>query len=223
MNNDLIIGFLTGLSSAIVFNPIDKAIYISTTQNINITNPSIWKNCFKGTLITINTRIITSGLYFSYLDYLTSTSSNNLHSAIITSLLCSTTNPLQLIKFHSWYNNISIHNSFTFIKNYYGYKGFLIGITPLFFRDLLFNYLYISYKKKDNDLFNLFLISSSLIIISPINLIKNKKYASNQPLHLIIKHFKFNQLAISQGIFRTTLNFYFSQSLYNILKSNISI
>ena len=39
-------GLLTGITSAIIFNPIDKANYLSTIQNLKITNPYIWKNCF---------------------------------------------------------------------------------------------------------------------------------------------------------------------------------
>ena len=223
MNNEFMSGLLTGITSAIIFNPIDKAIYLSTIQNLKITNPYIWKNCFKGSFITISSRMITSGLYFGYLDYFTNNCSNNLQSALLTSVSCSITNPLQLVKYHSWFNNLSIHNSFNFIKNNYGYKGFLIGINPLICRDFIFNYLYISNKKKDDDLYNLMVISFSLIVVAPLNFIKNKKYGSNEPLKLIFNNFKLKQLGITQGLFRTTISFYFNQSLYNFLSSTISL
>ena len=37
MNSEIFSGILTGIISTIIFNPIDKAIYMSTTKNISIT------------------------------------------------------------------------------------------------------------------------------------------------------------------------------------------
>ena len=86
MNSEIFSGILTGILSAIIFNPIDKAIYISTTKNLAITNKEIWKNPYKGSLNTISTRIITSGLYFTYLDYYSSVSTNKCNISLMTSL-----------------------------------------------------------------------------------------------------------------------------------------
>lgn len=220
--NEIFSGITTGIISSILFNPIDKAIYISTTKNISIFNRQAWHNSYKGTLNTILTRLITSGLYFSIIDNLSSKHSI-FETAVITSIVCNTfTNPIQLLKYHSWYNNISFHDSFKFIYKTYGIRGFGIGYASILLRDICFNYSYLYFKKKDDHLHNLSVISMSLIAVSPINLIKNKKYGNNESILQIFKNFKFRQLGISQSLLRTTASFYFTQFLYDFTKENIS-
>jgi len=214
-NIDIASGLTTGIISSVLFNPIDKVIYISTTKNLGLFNREVWSNLYKGSSITIMTRLITSGLYFSYIDYYTSKTNNNAAISLITAISCSITNPLQIVKFNSWYNNISSKQSYSIIKKIYGYKGFMIGIIPLIMKDFTFNYIYLSYKKKDEHLNNLIVISGALIAISPLNLIKNKKYASNESLKSIIKNFKVGQLGICCGILRIGLGFYISQYIYD--------
>ena len=218
MNNiDIIPGLITGILSGIIFNPIDKAIYISSTKDLNIYNKNIWLNIFKGLKLTLLTRIITTGFYFSFIDN-NINKLNNLELSIYSSLLCSLTNPLQLIKFNSWYNNISYKETYNYIIKKYGYKGLFIGIIPLLSRDIIFNYIYLNNRKKDNHLYNLLVISSAFIISSPINLIKNKKYSSNEDIKSIIKNFKFNQLGISYSLLRISISFYTSQYIYDKTK-----
>lgn len=220
--NEVISGLTTGIITAILFNPIDKAIYVSTTKNLSIFNKVVWSKCFKGTLNTTITRLITSGLYFTFIDKLSNTYSP-FQTAIITSFTCNIlTNPIQLIKFHSWYNNLSINESFKFIYKTYGIRGFGIGFTSILLRDICFNYSYLYYKKKDNHLHNLYVITLSLIGVSPLNLIKNKKYGSNESLREIFKNFKFHQLGISKSVFRTSMSFYVSQIIYDFIKENFS-
>lgn len=220
--NEIFSGITTGIISAIIFNPIDKAIYVSTTKNISIFNKQVWFNCFNGTINTVLTRLITSGLYFSFLDNL-SMKYSPLQTAIITSLVCNTlTNSIQLVKYHSWYNNISLNNSFKFIYRTHGIRGYGIGYIPILLRDICFNYSYISFKKKDEHLYNLSVISLSLIAVSPLNLIKNKKYGNNESLSYIFKNFKFHQLGISKSLLRTSASFYLTQYLYDFTKENLS-
>jgi hypothetical protein len=219
MNNiEICSGITTGILSCIIFNPIDKMIYVSTTKNISILNKELWKDLYKGSSISIATRLITSGLYFSYIDYYEMKIENKLNLAILTSLICSITNPLQLLKFNSWYNNYSIKESYLLLKTTHGIRAPFIGITALIIRDVLFNYLYLTYKQRDNHFNNLMVICGSIVIISPINLIKNKKYALNENLKSIIKNFRFSQLGISFGVLRMGLGFYVSQFIYDINK-----
>jgi hypothetical protein len=218
--NEIVSGLTTGIISAIIFNPIDKAIYVSTTKNISFFKKEVWFQFYKGTINTIFTRLITSGLYFTFLDSL-SEKYSPLQTAMITSIFCnSLTNPIQLTKFHSWYNNISLNDSFKFIYRTYGIRGLGIGFIPILLRDICFNYSYLSLKKKDDHLHNISLISISLIAVSPLNLIKNKKYANNESLSSIIKNFKFRQLGISYSVVRTSASFYFSQFLYDFTKKH---
>lgn len=218
--NEVISGITTGIMTAIIFNPIDKAIYVSTTKNLSIINKEVWSKCYKGTFNTILTRLITSGLYFTFLDKLSS-SYSPFQTAFMTSLACNfLTNPIQLVKFHSWYNNNTLKDSCKFIYRTYGIRGFGIGFGSIFLRDVCFNYSYLSFKKNEEHLHNLSVISLSLIGVSPLNLIKNKKYGKNESLKEILKNFKFHQLGISKSIMRTSVSFYLSQLIYDFMKEN---
>jgi hypothetical protein len=217
---DIFSGIITGLTSSIIFNPLDKIIYISTTKNISIIDKSIRYNLFQGSINTISTRIITSGLYFAIIDK-SNHSFSNIHLSILSTSLCSVTSPLQIIKFHSWYNNISMKNSYLFITKKYGIKGLFTGTPALFMRDFIFNYIYISNKKKDCHLHNLSIITLGLIISSPLNLIKNKKYGNFEDMKTIIKNFNYKQLGICKNIIRSSLCFYFNQFLYDNIKNYV--
>jgi Na+/melibiose symporter-like transporter len=223
MNNaDVISGISTGIISAIIFNPLDKAIYVSTTKNISIFNRKAWHNMYSGVSYTICSKLITSGLYFYYIDYYLRQKNSNAEIALMTTLCCSITNPIQLVKFNSWYNDISIKTSTNNIIKNHGYKGFCIGISALLVRDFIFNYMYLSFKEKDNHFNNILTISGALIVVSPINVIKNKKYASNESMKSIIKNFTFNQLGISSSLLRFSVSFYFCQYLYDNTKKYLN-
>lgn len=222
MNADVISGLSTGIISAIIFNPLDKAIYISTTKNISIFNRNAWHNMYSGVSYTVISKLITSGLYFAYIDYYSTQYNSNCKIALITTLCCSITNPIQLVKFNSWYNGISIKTSTKNIIKNYGYKGFSIGMSSLLLRDFIFNYIYLTFKQKDNHINNILTISGALIAVSPINVIKNKKYASNESIKSIIKNFNYNQLGISFSLLRFSLSFYLCQYIYDNTKSYLS-
>ena len=221
-NNHFISGIITGLIfgllSSFVFNPIDKIIFIITTKNCKISDKNLWKGLYDGLFITITSRFMTSGLYYAFLDYYSGIGMSNLETSIITSIACSIINPLHLIKFNSWYNCRSCSASYNLIIKTYGYKGLAIGIIPLITRDILYNYIYLSINRDDDTTLHLIAILSSLIIASPINLIKNKKYASNESLRTIIKNFDTSQLGISASIIRMVLWVYFNKIIYNYIK-----
>jgi hypothetical protein len=222
MNNDFIPGVATGVISSLIFNPFDKVVYVSTTKNISIFNKNIWTELYKGSLFTISTKIITSGLYFSYLDYYYQKTNSVVQTSLITSVMCGITSPIQLIKFHSWYNDCSYKNSIRVIYKNFGYKGFFVGMFPLITRDFFFNNIYLSFKS-DNHLINIAAVCCGLVVVSPFNLIKNKKYATNESIKSIIKNFKFNQLGIQHSIVRTGLCFYVNQYIYDLCKYYISL
>lgn len=218
MNTEIISGVFTGILSSIIFNPIDKAIYISTTKNITILDKSIWVKPYKGSFNTISTRIINSGLYFSYLDYYSKITNKNSNVALMTAICCSITNPIQLIKFNSWYNNRSIKESIEILYKKNGFKAFTIGLPSLIIRDFIFNYIYITFKKKDNHINNILTICTALTITSPFNLIKNEKYGNNSNIKEIYKNFKFNKLGLKYAYIRMGLGFYVNQIIYDLNK-----
>ena len=125
-------GIVTGILSSILFNPIDKLIFTSCINNQSIYNKNSWCNLYKGTFNTICTRIITSGLYFSFLDHYSKKTENKFEVAGVTALICSITNPIQLVKYNSWYNNQSSLNTFNQIFRCH-YRSFQL-IVKIYFK-----------------------------------------------------------------------------------------
>ena len=217
-SNEVMSGLVTGVISSILFNPIDKLIFMSCISNQSIFDRSIWCNLYKGTLNTVFTRMITSGLYFSYIDHYSNITENKFHVAIYTACMCSITSPIQLVKFHSWHNNQTSKQSIVSIYKSSGILGFSRGVIALVCRDFIFNSIYLNFKEKDKHFYNLSIIAMAISISSPINLVKNKKYATGESLKEIFRTFKFSQLGIGASICRSCLSFYASQLIYDNCK-----
>ena len=217
-SHELIPGLLTGVLSAVIFNPLDKIIFSCCMENKKITDMSVWKNLFKGSLNNIGTRLITSGLYFSVIDHYSNINPNKTEVAMLTAMVSSITNPIRLVKYHSWYHNCSSISSIKTIIKSYGFHGLAIGLIPLISRDFVFNYIYLNNKEKDDHLYNIAVVSSALVVSAPLNLIKNKKYSTNENMKSIITNFKFGQLGIGMTVGRSCLSFYVSQMIYNTVK-----
>jgi len=214
-------GLFTGVTSACIFNPIDKIIFSSCIQGQSLLSKGIYKNLFKGSLNNVGTRLITSGLYFSYIDTLSQSSNSKFTISLITALLCSITNPLQLIKYRSWYSDKSSRLTYKSIVTVGGYSALSTGIVPLIIRDFTFNYIYLNFKVKDNHLYNLGVICSAVVATSPLNLIKNRRYADNSSYRTILREFNIRQLGLGMSISRTCVCFYASQIMYDYFKSNL--
>lgn len=217
--SDIVPGLLTGLGSAVIFNPIDKIIFSCCMENKKITDRSVWKNLFKGCLNSVGTRLITSGLYFSVIDNYSKINPNKAEVAMVTAVVSSITNPIQMVKFHSWYHNCTSASSIQTIFKTYGLRGITIGLIPLISRDFVFNYIYVSNRQQDSHIHNIAVISGAIAISTPFNLIKNKKYATNESLRSIITNFKFSQLGLGMSIARSCVSFYVSQLIYNEIKN----
>lgn len=221
--NEVMPGLLTGVLSAVIFNPIDKIIFASSIQGRSLRTRDTFSNPFKGALNNIGTRLITSGLYFSYIDHYSSITENKMQVALVTSLLCSITNPIQLIKYNSWFHSLSSRQSVSNIYRTHGICGFGNGITSFIMRDFIFNYIYLTNKDKNNHLYNICVICSALTISSPFNLIRVKKYATNASICEIASKFQLRQLSLGLVVARSCLSFYSGQIIYDFLKSNLTI
>ncbi len=231
---DFYISIAVGIIHAIIFNPVDKAIYNSVINNNKLFTLKNWQKPFCGCLNNINSRIISGGIYFYLLDY---TKNMNLYQSAFTVSLTTSVilNPLNMIKYNSYIDNISSYNSI--IKNYkrYGFKFAKIGIESLIIRDFIFNVVYIKYKKNNEHLFyNCGIICLASVISSPFHYIRNMKYYNNDSYYNICKklivdvkntHNKFNfvikQFAIGYGTLRTIAGVYTGQVMYSTLKEII--
>ena len=139
---DFYISIIVGITQAIIYNPVDKAIYNSIINNKKLFTLDNWRHPFVGASNGIYTRIISGGLYFYLIDY--TKHLNIYHSALIVSMTTSLIiNPLNVIKYKSYINNTSTYNTFLNIYKNNGLKFYKIGIEALIIRDFVFNIIYL--------------------------------------------------------------------------------
>jgi hypothetical protein len=114
----------------------------------------------------------------------------------------------------------------------HGLRFCTIGLESLILRDFVFNVIYISNKKENNDLcHNCGVICAASIISSPFHYYRNMKYHENEKYLNITKTFYSNfknsekklyyiikQFAIGHGTVRTVVGLYTGQVMYSTLK-----
>jgi hypothetical protein len=228
---DFYISIVVGITQAFIFNPVDKAIYNSIINNSKLFKRENWVKPFAGASNNIYTRIITSGLYFYLLDY---TKDMNVYQSALTVSVTTaiTLNPLNVVKYRSYCHNISTYQSLMSVYKKHGLKFCKIGLESLILRDFVFNVIYISNKKDNNDfVHNCSIICAASVISSPFHFYRNMKYYDNEKYLNITKHFYSNfknsnkklsylikQLAIGHGTVRTIIGLYTGQVMYSTLK-----
>jgi hypothetical protein len=229
---DLFISIAVGAIQAFIFNPIDKAIYNSIINNRKLFIFENWKKPFVGASNGIYTRIISGGIYFYLLDYTKKMDiyQSSFAVSFTTSIIL---NPLNVVKFNSYSENINSHNSLRSCYKKYGLKFCKIGIESLIIRDFIFNIIYLKYKKDNNSLIhNCGIICAASIISSPFHYIRNMKYYNNDSYLNICKTFikdiqntnhkltfAIKQFAIGYGTIRTIASVYIGQVMYSTLKT----
>ena len=67
--NNLLCGLISGLIQAIVFNPWDRALYLSVKETRSFIHLNNFKQPFTGLLQSIFQRAISAGLYFPLEEY----------------------------------------------------------------------------------------------------------------------------------------------------------
>ena len=228
---DFYISLMVGILQAFIFNPADKAIYKSIIDNTSIFKSSNWNKPFAGSTNNIYSRIITSGLYFYLIDHTKGydTIQSSLFISMSTSIII---NPLNVIKYKSYGNDLSSYNALKKTYKQYGLKFIKIGLGSLIMRDFVFNMVYLKYKKDNNDMiYNCAVICCASIISSPFHYIRNMKYNNNESIRNIIVNFINNiknvnnkcnyvirQLGIGHGTLRTIMGVYVGQVMYSTLK-----
>jgi len=228
---DFYISLIVGVSQAFIFNPADKAIYKSIIDNTPIMASSNWKKPFAGSTNNIYSRIITSGLYFYLIDH--TKTYNTVQASFLISLTTSTIlNPLNVIKYKSYGENLSTYQAFIQTYNRYGLKFVKIGLGSLIMRDFVFNMVYLNLKKDNNDMiYNCAVICGASVISSPFHYIRNMKYNNDDSIYTILSRFKNNikvmnnkfnyvikQLGLGHGTLRTIAGVYAGQVMYSTLK-----
>jgi hypothetical protein len=176
-------GFATGCISTILFNPMDRVLYLMVKDKKSFFDISVWKNPYLGVSQALYSRIIGYGLYFPFFEFYKNKTKSTFQSGILTGLTTTIFNhPMNVIKMYNWNNNdkksIRILANKIYVK--YGILSFFRGIHYTFIRDAIFSTIFFKlsekYNKQKSLLNDTIYASIATIISSPINYYRSAMY-----------------------------------------------
>ena len=163
-STSFICGLLAGIAQAGVFNPYDRALYLSIRDNRRFLHPINWYNPYTGFMQSISGRAIQGGLYFPlehyFLhtlndNYANSTNSKSKNGDPRLNFLAGTAagavnavllNPISAVKYKTWgreVNNGIFHEVIGMIrKSGFSIRPFYNGVIPTVMRDVVFGGTY---------------------------------------------------------------------------------
>ena len=248
INKKILNGFVTGLISAYLFNPFDKALYLVVKNKTHMFNKEIWKSPFKGVCQTLYNRVIGYGIYFSAYDIFKQYYGfNNIVSGALAGTITALfNNPIHVVKMYNW--NTSDKKSFiilsTDIYRKYGLGRFYYGLSYTTFKDVLFSCIFFALSEKYNKdkliLYNIIFASLATIITSPVYYFRNRIYfdfnnpvklkdmiielqsqlvTTNQNKIVYLFHNKFNIVFLT---LRTSIGLAVSKKIYDCIDNRLS-
>lgn len=229
--NYLIAGLGAGLVHAILYNPYDRALYLSIKNSTSFLNKSNWIQPFQGLNQSIFHRTLGSGLYFSVQSAIGKFTNNSLYIGLIGGIINALTlNPIAVIKYNCWGNYKLTFGQST--KNLYsngGFKVFSKGMSSTMIRDIIFCSVYEKMRNKKSknifdELHNLSVGIAATVFASPFNYVRNIKYSTPPNVKCkndikilceLISNRNFRDLRLGWGTFRCGLGMVTGQLLYN--------
>lgn len=236
-------GITTGCISTVLFNPIDRVLYLMVKNKKSFFDINVWKNPYLGVSQALYSRVIGYGLYFPFFEFYKSKTKSTFQSGILTGLTTTIFNhPMNVIKMYNWNNNdnkISIRLLANKIYIKYGILSFFRGMHYTFIRDALFSTIFFKlsekYNKQKSLLNDTIYASIATIISSPINycrsamyfnfndnpkfkhiaqeLIDDVKKIKNRKIYYLLH----NKLNIGFGTMRVGIGIAVSKYIYDIL------
>lgn len=191
--SSLIAGLGAGVAQAVVFNPYDRALYLSVVHSRRFLSSSNWASPLQGVSQSVGGRAISGGLYFPLehfcLQWCPSPLWAGTLAGAINALLC---NPLAAIKYQTWghdNNNTNMLQEALRMRRASGWRPFGNGLLPTIYRDLVFGGCYTFGRRKLHDqqteheyLANMIAAGLATILSGPFNYARNIQYAT--PSHL---------------------------------------
>lgn len=205
INKKFVSGLSAGIANTIMFNPVDRAIYLMVRDNKSLFDKSVWKNPYCGVRQAFYGRVIGYGIYFTLFDVYreklkmnmfmaslgikehsneTEIVMNTLVASIATG--CTTavlTNPINVIKMFNWNqdtNNKKLVVLGTEMYKKYGYNVFFKGLECTMLRDSIFSSIFYGlstkYNKEKSIMKDVCFATVGTIAASPINYARNEKY-----------------------------------------------
>lgn len=148
---ELMAGLMSGITIAILFNPIDKAQYTGFKNNISFYNFRNFDKPFSGTFNSCTTKIISNGLYFSCIDMIhdrlkkspmTPFQQQFIAYNLAGSICSVVSNPLSVIKYRNWDKHYSTWRMSQELYQQGGWRVFSKGIEYRLMRDITFSSIY---------------------------------------------------------------------------------
>lgn len=183
---------ISGAFQAIIFNPIDRALYLKVHNNEkNLFLRRNFKNPFQGFGNVALYRTISSGSYF-YFQNLAINSLNNERKRtkfdyIFTGFFAGTMNgillnPMQIVKFQMWSNNSNFIKTIVGMYKNNGLSIFYRGVKSTIMRDIAFGVSYEILRNnsyiENKNITNIFAGCLSAIISSPFNYVRSISYGT---------------------------------------------
>jgi hypothetical protein len=193
--NECLAGLTTGFIQTILFNPIDRALYLHMCENNKLFTRSNWQNPYQGVTNAIYSRVIAYGFYYAIIDHYKNmvnsffTNNNNITKNTIAGIMVGITtslmlNPFTVIKYYTWKDKNNVLNKVAkdLIKRQ-RYKILTHGLSMTITRDIVFSVGYLNikdwYKKYDDNKLSYFLLNMAGVAIatiasSPFNYVRTK-------------------------------------------------
>ncbi|AYV75134.1 MAG: hypothetical protein Terrestrivirus1_8 [Terrestrivirus sp.] len=249
MNNDIHKKFISGLGAGVIntvlFNPVDKAIYLMIRDNKSLFDSSVWKNPYRGVSQAFYGRVMGYGIYFTLFDvYRENFNMSVLASSIGTG--CTTavlTSPINVIKMFNWNqdtNNKKLRILGMEMYKKYGYSVFFKGLECTMLRDSLFSSIFYGlstkYNEEKNMVKDICFGTIGTIVASPINYARNEKYFNfDKKITVIdvtkelftdikngnIKNLIFHKLNIGWGTLRVGVGMALSKQIYETILAKV--
>lgn len=195
----LLCGLIAGVAQAAVFNPYDRALYLSVKHHRPFLDPKNFENGYQGFLQSVGGRALASGLYYPlehaflnlvpadgkphpYCVFLAGTAAGAANAIIL--------NPLSAVKYKTWGREVNRGMKQEVLEMWKkgGFRPFLNGLRPTLYRDVVFGgcYTYLRYvinsqlsiSREHQWIGNVTAAAVATIASGPFNLARNVQYAT---------------------------------------------
>lgn len=192
-----IAGSITGIIQTFIFNPLDKAMYLTVLKKGSLFEKYKWINPYHGVHNAMFGKMVSYGYFFTLNDNVTKFVDNNMTGfavfakpfvtgIVVGSTTAAVTNPLNVVKFHAWATDKKLTHVARSIYSKNGIRPFFNGIIATINRDSLFTTVYSaghnfskkSLKFEGSDLFfaDFFTALCATSLSSPFNYARNIQY-----------------------------------------------
>jgi hypothetical protein len=152
----LVCGLIAGIAQAGLFNPYDRALYLSVKDNRPFLHRLNWQNPYTGFAQSIGGRALQGGLYFPVehfflrcinrdytiesdpkLNFLAGTAAGGLNAVLL--------NPISAVKYKTWGREVNrgmLHEVLGMLRKAGSLRPFFNGLSPTVTRDVVFGGTY---------------------------------------------------------------------------------